>query len=144
VPNTWGYRRVQEYKGHEDGVDQVKTGDDGIVALGRGWTHIYMGDVDGIDQVKEEGEVSSLAEEGHPLTSGFGGFVLKTIRGVWWFRPQNNRRTVWMVSRVCPQNQTWTVWWVEPQNHILDGFTGLSSEPGQRFRGGTERHVVES
>jgi hypothetical protein len=42
--------------GDEDGVDQVKEKDDGVVALGGGQTRIYMGDVDSIGQVKKEGE----------------------------------------------------------------------------------------
>jgi hypothetical protein len=42
--------------GDEDGVNQVKEEDDGIVALGGGRTRIYMGDVDGIGRVKKEGE----------------------------------------------------------------------------------------
>ena len=54
--DTWGHRQVQEYMGDEDGVDQVKEEDDGIMALGRGRTRISMGDVDGVDQVKKEGE----------------------------------------------------------------------------------------
>jgi hypothetical protein len=40
--------------GHEDGVDQVKEEDDGVVALGRGRARIYMGDEDGVGQVKKE------------------------------------------------------------------------------------------
>jgi hypothetical protein len=39
-----------------DGFIQVMEDDDGIVALGGGWTCIYMGDEDGISQVKNEGE----------------------------------------------------------------------------------------
>jgi hypothetical protein len=42
--------------GDENGVDQVKEEDDGVVALGGGRTRIYMGDVDGIDQVNKEGK----------------------------------------------------------------------------------------
>ena len=48
-----------------------------------------------------EAKASSLAKTGHASTSishawrgvhRFGGFVLKTIGGVWWFRSQNYRR----------------------------------------------------
>ena len=46
----------REYMGDEDSVDQVKAEDDGVMALGGGWTRIYTGDVDVIDQVKKEGE----------------------------------------------------------------------------------------
>ena len=42
--------------GDEDGVDQVKMKDDGVVALNGGRTRIYMGDVDGVGQVKKEGK----------------------------------------------------------------------------------------
>jgi hypothetical protein len=42
--------------GNEDGVDQVKEEDDGVVAHGGGRTRTYMGDVDGVNQVKKEGE----------------------------------------------------------------------------------------
>ena len=42
--------------GDEDGVDQVKEEDDGVVALGGGRTRIYMGDVEVVGQVKKEGE----------------------------------------------------------------------------------------
>jgi hypothetical protein len=41
--------------GDEDGVDQVKEEDDGVVALGGGRTRICMDDVDGVGQVKKEG-----------------------------------------------------------------------------------------
>jgi hypothetical protein len=40
--------------GDEYGVDQVKEEDDGVMALGEGRTHIYMGDVGGINRVKKE------------------------------------------------------------------------------------------
>jgi hypothetical protein len=46
--------------GDEDGVDQVKEEDDGIVALGGGRTCIYMGDVDGVGRVKKEGKSVKL------------------------------------------------------------------------------------
>ena len=55
--------------GDEDGVDQVKMEDDGVVALGEGRTCIYMGDVDGVGQVKKETKASNLAEVGHASTS---------------------------------------------------------------------------
>jgi hypothetical protein len=42
--------------GNEDGVDQVKEEDDGVVALGGGQTRIYVGDIDGVGQVKKESE----------------------------------------------------------------------------------------
>ena len=58
--DIWGHRQVQEYMGDEDGVDQVKEEDDGIVALGGGRTRIYKGDVDGVGQVKKEGEGVNL------------------------------------------------------------------------------------
>ena len=54
--DTWGHRQVQEYMGDEDGVDQVKEEDDGIVALGRGRARICKGDVDGVGQDKNKGE----------------------------------------------------------------------------------------
>jgi hypothetical protein len=41
--------------GDEDGVDQVKEEDDGVVALGGDRTRICMDDVDGVGQVKKEG-----------------------------------------------------------------------------------------
>ena len=47
---------MKEYMGDEDIVDQVKQEDDGIMALGGGWTRISMGDIDGVGQVKKEGE----------------------------------------------------------------------------------------
>jgi len=83
--------------GDENGVEQVKMEDDGVVALGGGqWV-----------KSRRKAKASSLAEVGHASTSeGFGSFVLKTIRGVWWFRTQNHRRTVFWLE---PQNQTWTV-----------------------------------
>jgi hypothetical protein len=46
--------------GDEDGINQVKEEDDGIVALGGGRTHNYMGDVDGVDRVKKEGKSVKL------------------------------------------------------------------------------------
>ena len=43
--------------GHEDGVDQVKEEEDGVVALGGGrWARIYMGDEDGVGPVNKEDE----------------------------------------------------------------------------------------
>jgi hypothetical protein len=68
----------------EDSVDQVKMEDDGVVALGRGRTRIYMGDVDGVGQAKKEGEGVKLD----------GGWTRVDIGGIWWFRPPNYRRTV--------------------------------------------------
>ena len=73
VASTWGHRQVQEYMGDEDGVDQVKEEDDGVVALDRGRTRIYMEDVDGIGQVKKEGEAIKLGR----------GRTRVDIRGVW-------------------------------------------------------------
>jgi hypothetical protein len=67
---------VQVYMGDEDGVDQVKTEDNGIVALCRcRWV-----------ESKRKAKASSLAEVGRASTSG-----------VWWFCPQNHRRglVVW-------------------------------------------------
>jgi hypothetical protein len=55
----------------EDGVDQVKMEDDGIVALGGGRRV----------KSRRKAKVSSLAEVGHV-----------SISGVWWFRLQNHRR----------------------------------------------------
>jgi hypothetical protein len=46
--------------GDEDGVDQVKEEDDGIVTLGGGRTRNYMGDVDGVGRVKKEGKSVKL------------------------------------------------------------------------------------
>jgi hypothetical protein len=55
--------------GDEDGVDQVKMEDDGIIALGEGqWV-----------KSRRKAKASSLAEIGHTSTSG-----------VWWFGPQNS------------------------------------------------------
>ena len=45
----------------ENCVGQVEEGD-GIVALGGGRTHIYMGDENGIDQVKKDGQGGNLDE----------------------------------------------------------------------------------
>jgi hypothetical protein len=56
--------------GDEDGVDQVKMEDDGVVALGRGR----------MVKSRRTAKASSLAEVGHASTSG-----------VWWFHPQNHR-----------------------------------------------------
>jgi hypothetical protein len=45
------------YTGNEDGVDQVKVGDDGVVALGGGrWV-----------KSRRKAKASSLAEAGHAL-----------------------------------------------------------------------------
>jgi hypothetical protein len=67
--------------GDEDGVDQVKMEDDGVVALGGGWWV----------KSRRKAKVSSLAEVGHTSTSRglvvssskpstrFGGLGLKTI-----------------------------------------------------------------
>jgi hypothetical protein len=49
----WAHEE-QDYMGHEDGVDQVKEEDDGVMALGGGRARIYMGDEDGVGQVKKE------------------------------------------------------------------------------------------
>ena len=66
------------------------------MALGGGRTHIYMGGVDGVGRVKKEGDGVKL---GGGRTSidigGFVGFVLKTIGGDWWFRPQNHPMQVY-------------------------------------------------
>ena len=75
MADTWGHQRKQEYMGDEDGVDQVKEEDDGVVALGEGRTCIYMGDVDGVGQVKKEGECVKLGK----------GRTRIDIGGVWWF-----------------------------------------------------------
>ena len=78
--------------GDEDGVDQVKMEDDGVVALGGGqWV-----------KSRRKAKASSLVEVGHASTSGglvvssskpsvrFGGLGLKTIGGrVYGFGPQN-------------------------------------------------------
>jgi hypothetical protein len=81
------------------------------MALGGGWTCIYIGDEDGVRQVKKEGEgvnldggqtlvdisESRLARHAQwfvvlilkPSTRWFGGFGLKTIaNGFDWFGPQ--------------------------------------------------------
>jgi hypothetical protein len=55
--------------GDEDGVDQIKMEDDGVVALGGGWR---------VKSRRKE-KASSLAEVRHVSTSG-----------VWWFHPQNH------------------------------------------------------
>ena len=80
--------------GDEDGVDQVKEEEDGVVALGGGRTRIYMGDVDGISQVKKEDEGRQvwlrsntrrhrrgLVVSSSKPSEGFRGFSLKTIGG---------------------------------------------------------------
>ena len=54
--------------GDEDGVDQVKKENDGVVALGGARTRIYKGDVDDVGQVRKA-KASSLVEVGHTLTS---------------------------------------------------------------------------
>jgi hypothetical protein len=108
--------------GDEDGVDQVKEEDDGVMALGRGRTRIYMGDVDGVSQVKKEGEDVKLGGDTrqHRLVTpsgcalGFGGFVPKPSE---WFGGFGLKT---IIGRFCwfgPQNQPWTVWWFGPQNH---------------------------
>ena len=66
---------MQKYMGDEDGVDQVKMEDDGVVALSEGRTRIYMGDVDGVGQVKKEDKGVKLG----------GGRTRVDIGGVWWF-----------------------------------------------------------
>ena len=66
------------------------------MALGGGRTHIYMGGVDGVGRVKKEGEGVKLSGGRTRVDiRGFGGFVLKPIGGVWWFRSQNHRSRVW-------------------------------------------------
>ena len=78
--------------GDEDGVDQVKMEDDGVVALGGGQCV----------KSRRKAKASSLAEVGHASTSGglvvssskpsvrFGGLGLKTISGRFHgFGPQN-------------------------------------------------------
>ena len=78
--------------GDEDGVDQVKMEDNGVVALGGGQCV----------KSRRKAKASSLAEVGHASTSGglvvssskasvrFGGLGLKTIGGrVYGFGPQN-------------------------------------------------------
>jgi hypothetical protein len=70
---------VQVYMVDEDGVDQVKMEDYGVVALGGGrWV-----------QSRRNMKASSLAEVGHASTSG-----------VWWFHSQNHRRgsVVWALK----------------------------------------------
>jgi hypothetical protein len=71
------------YMGDEDGVDQVKMEDYGVVALGKG------------QRVKSrrKAKASSLAEVGHASTSG-----------VWWSRPQNHRQGL-VVSSTKPSVQ---------------------------------------
>jgi hypothetical protein len=65
--------------GDEDGVDQVKMQDNGVVALGEGqWV-----------KSRRKAKASSLAKIGHASTSG-----------VWWFRPQNHQLGWWF----GPQN----------------------------------------
>jgi hypothetical protein len=53
--STWG-----------DNINQVKE-EDGVVALGKGQTRIYMGDGHGVSQVNKEGKGKSLAEVEHML-----------------------------------------------------------------------------
>jgi hypothetical protein len=57
--------------GDEDGVDQVKMEDDGVMALGEGRRV----------KSRRKAKASSLAEVGHASTSVW----------VWWFGPQNHR-----------------------------------------------------
>ena len=77
--------------GDEDGVDQIKEEDDGVVALGGGRTRIYMEDVDGVGQVKKEGEdvklgggwirvdIGDLVVSSSKPSMGFDGLGLKII-----------------------------------------------------------------
>ncbi|KAG0530654.1 hypothetical protein BDA96_05G205400 [Sorghum bicolor] len=63
------------------------------MALGKGRTHIYMGDVDGVSQVEKEGEgikpsrgrahvdIGGLVVSSRKPSKRFSGFGLKTIGG---------------------------------------------------------------
>jgi hypothetical protein len=58
--------------GDEDGVDQVKMEDNGILALGGGRTR---------------DDIGGLVVSSSKPSAGFGGFVLKNIGVVCWFGP---------------------------------------------------------
>ena len=66
--------------GDEDGIDQVKEEEDGVVALGGGRTCIYTGDVDW-RRSSQEGRRRHQAWRRSDTCRhrGFGGFGLKTI-----------------------------------------------------------------
>jgi hypothetical protein len=96
--------------GDEDGVDQVKGEDDGVVALGGGRTRIYMGDVDGVSQVKKEDEGVKLGR----------GRTRIDIGGVWWFHPQNYQRGL-VVSASKSSENSLLVWASKPD---VDGLVG--------------------
>ena len=50
-------KSARNEENNEDGVGQVEDEDDGVMALGRDRTHVYIvDDEDGVDQVKKEGE----------------------------------------------------------------------------------------
>ena len=122
----WGHRRVQEYMGDEDGVDQVKMKDDGVVALNGGRTRIYMGDVDGVGQVKKEGEgvklgggqtrdgIGGLVALSSKPSEGFGGFDLKTIGGRFAGLGLKIRRG--RFGELSLKTTGWTVFGFGPQN----------------------------
>lgn len=57
-----GHVKSKSTWGDEDGIGQVQEEDDGIVAFGKGRTHIYKGDENGIDQIKKEGQSGNLDE----------------------------------------------------------------------------------
>jgi hypothetical protein len=69
------------YMGDEDGVDQVKMEDDGVIALGRA----------GGSSQEGRRRCQAWWRSDTRRHRGFGGFVLKTIGGVWWFHPQNHQ-----------------------------------------------------
>jgi hypothetical protein len=77
---------MQEYMGDEDGVDQVKEEDNGIVALGRAPdTHLHERCKIASVKSRRKGKASSLVEVGHASTSV--GHAWRVCIGVWWFRP---------------------------------------------------------
>jgi hypothetical protein len=84
VANIWGHQQAQVYMGDEDGVDQVKEEDDGVVAFGAGRTRRWRRSSQEGRQRRQAWQRSDMRRH-RLVTSGyaqrFGGFVLKTIGG---------------------------------------------------------------
>jgi hypothetical protein len=103
--------------GDEDGVDQIKMEDNGVMALSEGRRV----------KSRRKAKTSSLTEVEHALASG-----------VWWFHPQNHRQGL-VASSSKPSVR---VWWFGPQNHRwrVYGFgpqnPGGGSEEERTARGG--------
>jgi hypothetical protein len=112
--------------GDEDGVDQVKEEDDGVVALGGGRTCIYKGDVDGVGRVRKEGKGVKLG--GGRTSEGFGGFVLKTIRGVLLVSASKPSEDGFLVWTSKPNVDSLVVW---ASKLSVAGSTGLGHKTGE-------------